>query len=351
MLYGAIIGKVAGTPATGNAAMYKLLTTVDMVHTQVGTVSERDLVSMTSPRSQTRLKLLNASVVNGKLREDMGSLSRLQPKNGVTPHVLLAVYTTPSGRLVGYALASQDGRILRSRPDALYNACEKAKARGVSFLQNGIYRKLDSTAQIACYPNKPFTEFVQRQSNPKAVKAPRVKQQDIEANKKRLQERKKVVFTPQQQAELGYAKENGVNPVIIADPALSPEQMRVLWTAKKNKVCVEYFADKRYTPEQMAFLSSIFVNKKMFADCKFLLNPKYSVPQMKELFMGAANGLDYSTYADPNMPVKEMQMKRLELDSSTYSDPDTTGRYGDVKTDIDVMKQIVNLGLQQEAVK
>lgn len=317
----AIIETQKGTPEMGGN-MYRILhATPDCSSWGVKVLNEAALVKEII---QGRHVLVNASIEDGVIRENAGSFSRLQEKNGISPHVILATGVTEAGRTLGYFLATKAGTVIRVKPEALYKACDNAKSSEVAFVQNGIYRTTDGRPQVASYPGKPFPSIKLAQSN-RPKKAHTVV--NVEQNRENIKKNRESKFTPEQLRELDFAKQNGVNPTIIANPKLSPEQMRQLWVAKRNKRCVEYFARPAYTPEQMLFLAERMVSKDDIVDFRVLLNPKLSVAQMTEVYLGIAEGLDVSEWAKPEVPVKQMQVKRALQSDSTYNRIDVSGKY------------------------
>lgn len=103
--------------------------------------------------------------------------------------------------------------------------------------------------------------------------------------------------------------------------------MRVLWTAKRNKRCVEYFANPKFSDKQMQFLSERLTDKQVFTDCKVMINPKYSVDQMTELYLGCSEGLDCSSFANPDISAEKMRIERMKLENEFFSDVSLGGKY------------------------
>lgn len=298
------------------STMYRVLYTPDCVNGEQKVLSRRQLVSEVVRGGHN---LVNATVVTGTdvIDEDTGAFSRLKPKNGVVPHIIMAKYVSQQGNTIGYFLAnSQTGKLLRAKPSAIYEACELARKKNGVFLQNAIYRVSGGVPQIAAYPGKSFHTFFQKlKRTPKQVNS----EVDKQKNRQNLEQKHKDVYTPAQLKELEAAKKCGVNPIIIANPKLSPEQMRILWVGKRNKACVEYFANPKYSAEQMSFLSERLISQKAFLDCRALLNPKYDLAQMQEIYMGITDGVDYSVYAKPEIPADEMYNIRQELLAQEYN--------------------------------
>lgn len=258
--------------------------------------------------------LLNGSLIKGKIKDDCGIFSRLDDKNGVSPRVILAEIVSQSGRVLGYKILNKNGAVQNITKDTLFGLCASAKLRGVSFVQNGIYSDKSGVKSISCYPNKPFQKIVQV---PKSKPVERVSQVNKEQNKQDLKQESK--YTQSQLKELKLAKDNDVNPLLIANPKLSAEQMHIIWTSKKNKMASEYFANPKFSVEAMKFFADRLVNKKMFEDCKPLFSTLYTVPQLTELYLGIYAGIDYSTYRDSHLSSEDMYTKRIQLETQTYS--------------------------------
>ena len=117
-------------------------------------LAEKDLVKFVV--SNPKLKMVNFDIQNGTIIDSCGKFSRLQDSNGVSPKIVVADIVTTSGRITGYILLDKGGRIVKYSKDDMLTLCSQAKDRGVSFIQNGIFRPTDETACIASYPSKPF---------------------------------------------------------------------------------------------------------------------------------------------------------------------------------------------------
>lgn len=274
----------------------------------------------------------------------IGNFDRLKDKNGISPLVLLAEYVSPQGRILGYVVVDKYGRVSRVRKQELLDSCKQAKTREVALIQNAIYRETNGVAQLAAYPGAEFWQIVQQQKKrmPAAQKVV-PKQEDIKAVKKVLEQAEKPqppkkevpakepvkkapdkkapekAFSDSQKKELIAAKKAGIDPMIISSPKLSPEQMRVIWVANKNGVETGYFADPKFSVEQMQFFADRLVNKELANECRSIIDPKFDVDQLAELYQGIASGIDYTSYADEKLLAEEMYVKRAELECSTYS--------------------------------
>lgn len=278
-----------------------------------------------------------------KIVEGAGSFKRLAVQNGVSPRVVLAVYVSQTGRTLGYVVMDKNGVVSRVKKDVLLSACAKAQERGVAFLQNGIYRVTNGVPMIASYPGHDFVEIVQqlkkkmpepkiaehivkKPKEEKAVKtekAVKPAKTDKSAADKPAKAEKPMKnserYSDEQKREIIAAKKNGVDPMIVSNPKLTPEQMRIIWTAKKNKRASEYFANPKFSVEQMQFFADRLVDRQTFNECKGIINPKYNIDQLGELYLGICDGIDYTQYADEKLSAEDMYIKRNELTCKTYA--------------------------------
>lgn len=273
---------------------------------------------------QSGIRPLNFSIKAGRITEDCGVFSRLQETNGVSPRIIIAEITSKGGRQLGFMLLDKSGRVYKVKKDDVVALCEQAKVRGVSYLQNGIYRVQDKVARIASYPNKPFIKIVVDTNKRRATKIKNttdvMSHVDKQRNKENLKHEDK--YSDLQRKELDMAKANGVNPLIIANPKLSPKQMRVIWASKKNGMASEYFANPKFSLEAMRFFADRLVDRKMFNECKPIMRPEFDVNQLTELYLGIYSGIDYMSYADPSLSSEDMYFKRVELESKFYKKPE-----------------------------
>lgn len=271
--------------------------------------------------SSKKLRMLNFDVQGGRVIDSCGKFSRLQDKNGVSPKIVVADIVTSSGRTTGYMVLDKTGGVYRYSKEDMLSLCSQAKARGISFIQNGIFRPNDEQACIASYPNKPFIRIVLNKATKKKAKAEVSK---TYVDKKRNQENLKEPsskYTLAQMKELTLAKENGVDPLLIGNPKLTPQQMHILWVAKRNGVASEYFAHPKFSVDAMRFFADRIVNKKVFMECRQIMKPEYDVQQLTELYLGVYSGIDYMSYADPSLGSEQMYIKRLELESKMWHKP------------------------------
>lgn len=302
------------TPNPTNVTFYKSLNTQQVLSTV-----------------KSGYKPLNFSVDSRGIVDSCGIFSRLEVSKGIEPRVILAELQTRSGRTLGYVTAGLNSGLVNIKKQELLDLCEKARKVGVSFIQNGIYRVVKGVPAIACYPESPYhiiyvdvaskvrptaKPVQQSTSVSNLTKKPENSDRPVSKGKERLSEHG---FTQEQLAELMLAKENGVNPSFIANRKLSTEQMRILWVAKKNRVASEYFARPEFSKEQMIFFADRLIDKRVFKDCYPIINPKYSVDQLVELYLGITQGVDISSYADEKLTADQMHEERRRLEAAAYS--------------------------------
>lgn len=281
--------------------------------------------------------LLNATVINGVLKDDCGSWGRLSNKNGVSPRIILSEIRTSSGRIVGYKIINKNGVVSNVLKDDLYKMCLIASKKGVSYVQNGIFRVVDKTASISCYPNRPFNVIeIQKSNISNEVKKPEIeKKVTVEKNKKENK------YTKEQLNELNLATQNGVNYLIIANPKLSAKQMRVIWVAKKNGMASEYFNNPKFSVDIMKFFADRLTNKKVFDDCRLLFSGKYSLDQIKELYLAIYSGLNIAEFCDETLPPCDMYVKRMELQEKVFDKPSLKNKSKSNKECVDLFLKTI----------
>lgn len=330
----AILG--VGQDRNTRQRMFNVGVTEDFKTATCRTMTEQAL-AMEIVRGKHRL--VNAKVVDGKRIEDsLGSFRRFEVKNNFKPVVVVAVCTNEAGRTLGYVIISQSGIISRVKKEDLYESCKLAKNNDVAFLQNAVYREANGVQQIAgyednCFPvirlqssvnRRPANASVNKSSEP----ARRVTQQAQTASASKTEHKPvrpasaevhtPLTMSPAQNKELEAAKKAGVNPMLIDSPKLSPEKQRVIWAAKKNGIAAEYFTNPKFNKDQMVFFADRLENDDRFKECMSFVDPKYSVEQMKQLYLGVCSGVDVNEYLDESLTPEEMYIKRIELENELY---------------------------------
>lgn len=262
---------------------------------------------------------VNFSIENGVPSDTMGNFSRLEIKDGVTPHIVIQELATSLGTIVGYRILNPYNKsiIALKKEDII---ARQAKS-SVPLLQNGIIRG----NKISCYPNSPFPRFIIGTKTRTAVKKPKLpseKQEEAKQNNDLLSK-----FTPEQRRELSLAKKDGIDIRLIANPELSPEQMRALWVSKKKGAYSEYFASPKYSVEVMKFYADRLVTQQIVKECSDLLSrPSYGVDKLTELYLAVCEGIDYSSFIDET-DAEAMYIKREKLRSNLWGTSHNSGDY------------------------
>lgn len=243
---------------------------------------------------------------------------------------MLAEYVTGSGRVIGYIIMDKRGKISTVKREDLLKMCEDTKAKGVAFIQNGIYRVQNGVPQIACYVGEGFPKIEQTASKPlpKAPPAAHIAEtkkilQDAgnaKSNTKALDKYDNwaMSFTNEQALRRLRAHKEGVDPYLVGSPKQSPEQMDALIDAKKAGFNAEYVADPAFSIEKIKFLTQRLRDKRIFAECQSFLYPEYSVEQLNELIAGVEQIGDVGEMADENLTPEEMYVRRKKLYSALY---------------------------------
>lgn len=326
----AIIG--VGKDTSTNQRLFNVGVTDDFKTATCRTMTEQALVAEII---RGKHRLVNAKIEGRKIVDSLGSFKRFDTKSNFKSVVIIAICVNETGRTLGYVVISQSGIISRVKKDDLYESCKLAKNNGIAFIQNAIYREPNGVQQIAgyednCFPVIKLSSSSPRRPNPKTEEAPAqahhkmpthhsntrkpaservVKQQPSEV---RLQ------MSPAQNKELEAARNAGVNPMLIDSPKLSPEKQRVIWAAKRNGISAEYFTNPKFNKEQMIFFADRLENDERFKECMDFVDPKYSVEQMQQLYLGICSGVDIHQFLDESMTPEEMYIKRIELENEIY---------------------------------
>lgn len=336
MIFFAIVDYQKEDIKKGIPSAYKLISTSDLRTVSGGIMNEHGVIDTIRTVGIKGCVCVNFDIKQGKIVETAGSFSRLEVRNGVAPRVLIAEYVSPIGRVLGYVLADRNGNLTRVKRDVLLKAFADARKSDVSFCQNAIYRQMDNKETISPYQGNTFYKIVQKFEKklpspkmPEHIK-PTAKDKSSVSNMSGTVEqgtaskvdkplKNSERYSDAQKKELIAAKKYGVDPLIVSNPKFSPEQMRIIWTAKKNGMASEYFANPKFSVEQMRFFSERLTDKDMFNECKYIINPKYNIDQLTELYLGVCDGIDYTQYANPEITAEDMYCKRQELTCSTYA--------------------------------
>lgn len=258
---------------------------------------------------QGKYNLVNAVVVNNKLKGNTGTLERFnsEPK----PFVIVSQLVDDLDNVLGYKLADSQGRLSKKPLEHVMRLCHEKDVAGGIPLQNAQYvaKTKDKKGYIKAFPGGAFEkEVIRRTKNKFAQKANKVQNSN-----KNLED----IFTKDQLAELRQGQAEGMNIRRIANPKLSAKQMKLLRAIDKEGFNSQLLADPEYSIQSLAFYWSEI---KDGMDIRNYMNPKYTPTQLVELSIGWSNGLDISKYADPKISPSEMQEVRLRLSNDMWKE-------------------------------
>lgn len=258
------------------------------------------------------LVLDNAEVRDNKLKGKTGDLNRFNA-TGFHPMVILSEIVA-EGRLMGYRVASYEGKVQAVRLKDILAYCARVSANGAP-LQNAMYVAENGSrkAHIKAYPNQTFyQETIKRKKS--AVAQPAVV--DTKANQKQVSKLEEL-FNPAQIKQLKLGKAKGVDIRVFGNNKLSADQMQELRLALEDGVNAKAFADPAYSVSSMKALR---INAKYGVDITYFVNPKFTAEQIYELSTGYLSGVDIAQYADPKLSAKDMSKKRVYLESIVWNE-------------------------------
>lgn len=265
------------------------------------TANEKMIASLASNNAD--YKLLNFSLDrNGKIKEDVGSFTRLGKNTGI----VLAEIKNVSGRTLGY-------RIINNTTFAISNMKTEDivvwdKKLDVPFLQNGIIRN----NTVNCYPLHSFPILqldgkkparIRKSINTLKQSSPKVKEP--------------LVFSDKQKNEIKVCRSKGIDSRFIENPKLSPQQMRVLWASKMKGAYSEYFANPEISVEAMKFYADHLDTKQMVKECsRMLQSPQLEPEELAELYLCICEGVDYT----PVINKQASDIASYRYENSTFRD-------------------------------
>ena len=268
--------------------------------------------ALTDAVRRGRLKLDNATIKDGKLYGNTGSLSRFTG-GSIKPMVIISEIVA-EGKTIGYRLANYDGKISAVRLKDVLAYCERNDLKGVP-IQNAMYvaDSGDTKAHIRLYPTQELRkEVINRKRSENAQPAT----VDRKANAKQVSKLEEL-FSPAQIAQLKLGKSHGVDIRVFGNNKLSADQMKEIRLALENGINAKAFADPDYSVEAMKALR---INAKYGVDVTYFINPKYNAEQIYELSTGYLSGIDISQYADPSLSARDMSKKRVYLESQLWNE-------------------------------
>lgn len=303
-------GIIVGIQTNGNQKLYRVITfnKVDSGEYRKHMVGEAELVNLLGYGS---LKLLNATLENGKIKGLTGDLGRFTSNKEHAPMVILSEIVAED-RILGYRMAGFDGVVKTVRIKDVLAYCSRVSGAGVP-IQNAMYvpESNNQKAHIRAYPGQVFyRETLERKRAPIAQPAA-VNTKENERQVSRIEE----IFNPAQIEQLKLGKAHGVNIKVFGNNKLSAEQMQELRLALEDKIDAKLFADPAFSVKTMKALR---INAKYGVDLQFFINPKFSAEQIAELSTGYLSGVDISKYADPKLSVKQMAKERIALENKIW---------------------------------
>lgn len=277
------------------------------------TFSKEEIISLISTG---KLKLDNATVVDGKLKGLTGNLSRFK-SNKIKPLVVVSAIEADD-KIIGYRVASYEGKITAFKLRDILDYCERVNKYAIPIQNMQYVTKTDGVeAHLRLFPGQEiYTEVINRKRANTAVKA----NNDSKENEKKLS-RIEELFNPAQIKELKLGKMRGVDIRIFGNNKLSAGQMHEIRRALEDGIDARVFADPAYSIDSMKALR---INAKYGVDISYFSNPKYNAEQIFELSTGYLSGVDITQYADPRLTAKEMSKKRILLESSIWNEIEAT---------------------------
>lgn len=273
--------------------------------------TERSLVSAISSK---QVDIVNAKVVNGKLKGRTGDLARFDNKVN-KPLVIIAELAVKDRGTIGYKIANSTGAVKNIPVGELLAYCAKTTKQGGVPIQNGMY-VADTESQkafIRAYPDGEYEkELIERHRSKNAKPA----QINTEENNKSISKIEEL-FNKEQIAELKLGKKNGIDIKIYGNNKLSAHQMKVIREGLEEGLNTKLFADPEYSVDAMRLLRA---DMKYGVDVGYYLNPKYSAEQLSELAIGFISGVDVDKYADPSINPEEMSEIRMRLENNIWKE-------------------------------
>lgn len=148
--------------------------------------------------------------------------------------------------------------------------------------------------------------------------------------------------------EIAACKSKGIDPSFLYNPNLASKQMRVLWVAKSKGVLVDYFAKPEYNEDVMKFYADVLYNKDVADECKEMLkHPELSVDQLKELYLCACEGIDYSDMI--GLTPDQIRVAKLSKADSIWGNEETALTPAQVKQiDYDLFDKAMKVALRKQ---
>ena len=322
--YNYVVGRAkvkANLPNTTFAWAYRVYTCRD--DNYLGgtwkTVIEPDLIQALRRGAHFENVMLSPQ---GTVKGSSGSLSRFDS----AARVIISRLANERDETLGYTVASAPGNVARIPLKSVIAYCDNClKADKVPF-QNAIYRgRGASDAHLKSYEGCPFPTEVYVQNNKfvtvtavhKSSGVLDVTSPQYKAELQKLLEELKDTsskYTPEQKKQLRLGTTAGINVACYANPDISWEKMKIIREAMQDGLDVEVLTTPEYiVPCDADALGFMTVLVAGGFDVIPLLNPKYTLGQLKEIHLGLLSFLDINEYADPSIPAREMAEKRKDM--------------------------------------
>lgn len=270
-----------------------------------------------------RLVLQNATVKDRKLVGTTGSLERLDPENclgGISRVILKVIKTNGKNgnkQIVGYYIASSNGKVANVKLSDVIRYCEKASQDGNVAFQNAMYVSAtrESRAHLRAYPGGefPVEEITINYVKPTTTKV------NYQENKKNLdntgKRRLEDIFNQDQIKVIKDGIKKGLNVKLYANPKLSASQMDSLEYALEVGVNPHSYAHPSFSTKQMDWLTTRLKRKARIAE---ITNPKFNVAQMAQLSYAMDMGLDIQELLNPEIPAREMEEMITRMEKATF---------------------------------
>lgn len=308
-----------GSVDSGAVRVLETLVKQDGYDHRVIDISVEDLINQLT---SSNIEIVNAGVdiENGKrvLIGTTGSLTRFA--SGQKPYVIISqISADGSNKVIGYRVASANGKVLKIRiEDLLKFATERTnRGDGVPFQNGQFVGTGDGAPYIRAYPGG---EFLQEGLTSGRAKDIHTAVNDREKNLNRVNN-ERLGFTKQQLAEIEAARNAGVDIGIIANKLFSPRAMRALWQTEAKGFNTRPFADPAYKVEVIELLCVAIQNG---IDVTPILNPKFTVSHIRELLVALEDGVDITDIADPNLSAREIYERVLRASQGIWCDAEVS---------------------------
>ena len=325
--YRYVVGRVktkVNLPNTAFAWAYRIYTcqSGNFLSGTWETLLESDVIRLLKQGTTFENVMLSES---GALKGSSGTLSRFDSE----AMVIISRLANENDVTLGYVVASAKkgkSRVSRVSLESVLGYCDTClKSERIPF-QNAIYRgKGASDAHLKSYEGCPFpteivvqhnkyvnTAVVRKNTSILDVTSPSYKA-DLRKLLDELNENSSK-YTPEQRKQLRLGASAGVNISCYANPDISWEKMQIIREALQDGLNVEILTSPDYiVPCDVDALG--FMTVLIAGGCNVmpLLNPKYTLGQLKEIHLGFLSFIDINEYADPTIPAAQMAEKRKEL--------------------------------------